>query len=53
MAELDLAYILKTLAEHRFAVRSQSLTIVHKTIGYELRCAPLRRGECREKEISL
>jgi ATP-dependent phosphofructokinase / diphosphate-dependent phosphofructokinase len=39
LAELDLAYILKNLVEHRFAERGQSLTIVHKTIGYELRCA--------------
>jgi ATP-dependent phosphofructokinase / diphosphate-dependent phosphofructokinase len=46
MAELDLAYILKTLVEHRFAERSQSLTIVHKTIGYELRCAPPVAFDC-------
>ncbi len=46
MAELDLAYILKTLVERRFAARGQSLTIVHKTIGYELRCAPPVAFDC-------
>lgn len=46
MAELDLAYILKTLVERRFAVRGQNLTIVHKTIGYELRCAPPVAFDC-------
>jgi ATP-dependent phosphofructokinase / diphosphate-dependent phosphofructokinase len=46
MAELDLAYILKTLVERRFAARSRNLTIVHKTIGYELRCAPPVAFDC-------
>jgi len=46
MAELDLAYILKTLVERRFAARRQNLTIVHKTIGYELRCAPPVAFDC-------
>ena len=46
LAELDLAYILKTLVERRFAARGQSLTIVHKTIGYELRCAPPVAFDC-------
>jgi 6-phosphofructokinase 1 len=46
MAELDLAYILKTLVERRFAARGQSLTIVHKTVGYELRCAPPVAFDC-------
>jgi 6-phosphofructokinase 1 len=46
LAELDLAYILKTLVERRFAERGQSLTIVHKTIGYELRCAPPVAFDC-------
>ncbi|MBM4264429.1 MAG: 6-phosphofructokinase [Deltaproteobacteria bacterium] len=39
LAEVDLAYILKTLVEHRFAARQNSLAIVHKNIGYELRSA--------------
>jgi 6-phosphofructokinase 1 len=46
LAELDLAYILKNLVERRFAARGQSLTIVHKTIGYELRCAPPVAFDC-------
>ena len=46
LAELDLAYILKTLVERRFAERGQGLTIVHKTIGYELRCAPPVAFDC-------
>jgi ATP-dependent phosphofructokinase / diphosphate-dependent phosphofructokinase len=46
LAELDLAYILKTLVERRFAARGQGLTIVHKTIGYELRCAPPVAFDC-------
>jgi 6-phosphofructokinase 1 len=46
MAELDLAFILKTLVERRFAGRGQSLTIVHKTVGYELRCAPPVAFDC-------
>jgi 6-phosphofructokinase 1 len=46
MAELDLAYILKTIVERRFAARGRNLTIVHKTIGYELRCAPPVAFDC-------
>src|SRR5882724_3853303 len=46
LAELDLAYILKNLVERRFAARGQNLTIVHKTIGYELRCAPPVAFDC-------
>jgi len=34
------------LVERRFAARGQSLTIVHKTIGYELRCAPPVAFDC-------
>jgi 6-phosphofructokinase 1 len=34
------------LVERRFAERGQSLTIVHKTIGYELRCAPPVAFDC-------
>jgi len=40
LAEVDLAYILKTLVEHRFSSRGSSLAVVHKNIGYELRSAP-------------
>lgn len=46
LAELDLAYILKNLVERRFSARGQSLTIVHKTVGYELRCAPPIAFDC-------
>src|SRR5882724_2963702 len=46
LAELDLAYILINLVERRFAERGQNLTIVHKTIGYELRCAPPVAFDC-------
>ncbi|MDR5683887.1 MAG: diphosphate--fructose-6-phosphate 1-phosphotransferase [Armatimonadota bacterium] len=40
LAELDLSYILKTTVERRFAERGDPVTVVHKSIGYELRCAP-------------
>jgi len=40
LAELDLAYILKSMVERRFGERGEQITIVHKSIGYELRCAP-------------
>jgi len=40
LAEMDLAHILKTIVERRFAERGERLTVVHKNIGYELRCAP-------------
>ena len=46
LAELDLAYILKTVVERRFAARGQNLTIVHKNVGYELRCAPPVAFDC-------
>jgi ATP-dependent phosphofructokinase / diphosphate-dependent phosphofructokinase len=46
LAELDLAYILKTLVEHRFAARDTPLTIVHKNIGYELRSASPVAFDC-------
>jgi 6-phosphofructokinase 1 len=46
LAELDLAYILKTLVEQRFAARSTPLTIVHKNIGYELRSASPVAFDC-------
>lgn len=46
LAELDLAYILKNLVERRFAERGNGLTIVHKTIGYELRCASPVAFDC-------
>jgi 6-phosphofructokinase 1 len=40
LAEMDLAHILKTMIERRFTEREDKLTVVHKNIGYELRCAP-------------
>jgi ATP-dependent phosphofructokinase / diphosphate-dependent phosphofructokinase len=46
LAELDLAYILKTLVEHRFANRGSSMSIVHKNIGYELRSAAPIAFDC-------
>ncbi|MGH7826196.1 MAG: diphosphate--fructose-6-phosphate 1-phosphotransferase [Candidatus Binatia bacterium] len=46
LAELDLAYILKTLVEQRFASRGAAITIVHKNIGYELRSAPPIAFDC-------
>ncbi|HZA52991.1 MAG TPA: diphosphate--fructose-6-phosphate 1-phosphotransferase [Candidatus Udaeobacter sp.] len=46
LAELDLAYILKTLVEHRFANRGSSITIVHKNIGYEVRSASPVAFDC-------
>lgn len=46
MAELDLAYILKTLVEHRFASRDSAMSIVHKNIGYELRSAAPIAFDC-------
>jgi ATP-dependent phosphofructokinase / diphosphate-dependent phosphofructokinase len=46
LAELDLAYILKNLVERRFTARGESFTIVHKTVGYELRCAPPVAFDC-------
>ena len=46
LAELDLAYLLKTMVEHRFAERGVPMGIVHKTIGYEVRCAPPIAFDC-------
>jgi 6-phosphofructokinase len=46
LAEVDLAYILKTLVEHRFASRAVAMAIVHKNIGYELRSAPPIAFDC-------
>lgn len=46
LAEVDLAYILKTLVEQRFAARGASMAIVHKNIGYELRSAPPIGFDC-------
>ena len=46
LAELDLAYILKTLVEHRFATRGAAISIVHKNIGYELRSAAPIAFDC-------
>jgi 6-phosphofructokinase len=46
LAEVDLAYILKTLVEHRFASRGLPLAVVHKNIGYELRSAPPIAFDC-------
>ena len=46
LAELDLAYILKAMIEHRFSERGAPMGIVHKTIGYEVRCAPPIAFDC-------
>jgi 6-phosphofructokinase 1 len=46
LADVDLAYILKTLVEHRFASHGAPTAIVHKTIGYELRSAPPVAFDC-------
>ena len=46
LAELDLAYILKALVEQRFAARGTPITVVHKNIGYELRCASPIAFDC-------
>jgi ATP-dependent phosphofructokinase / diphosphate-dependent phosphofructokinase len=46
LAELDLAYILKTLVEHRFTARGVPITVVHKNIGYELRSASPIAFDC-------
>jgi 6-phosphofructokinase len=46
LAEVDLAYILKSLVEHRFASRGAPVAIVHKNIGYELRSAPPIAFDC-------
>ncbi len=46
LAEMDLAYILKTVVEQRFSRRAGHITIVHKNIGYEVRCAPPVASDC-------
>src|SRR5215470_4085637 len=46
LAELDLAYILKTLVEHRFVARGAPISIVHKSIGYEVRSAQPIAFDC-------
>jgi 6-phosphofructokinase 1 len=46
LAELDLAYLLKTLVEHRFAARGEPLSVVHKNIGYEVRSAQPVAFDC-------
>ena len=46
LAEVDLAYVLKTLVEHRFASRGASTAVVHKNIGYELRSAAPIAFDC-------
>jgi len=46
LAEVDFAYILKSLVEHRFASRGSSMGIVHKNIGYELRSAAPIAFDC-------
>jgi 6-phosphofructokinase 1 len=46
LAEVDFAYILKSLVEHRFAGHGLAITIVHKNIGYELRSAAPIAFDC-------
>ncbi|MFQ5682733.1 MAG: diphosphate--fructose-6-phosphate 1-phosphotransferase [Candidatus Binatia bacterium] len=46
LAEMDLAFILKTAVEQRFASRRSQIHIVHKDIGYEARCAPPLAFDC-------
>jgi 6-phosphofructokinase 1 len=46
LAELDLAYLLKTLVEHRFANRGTPVAVVHKNIGYEVRSAAPIAFDC-------
>jgi len=43
---MDLAHILKTVVEKRFAARGDSIAIVHKSIGYEVRSAPPVAFDC-------
>ena len=43
---MDLAYILKRRVEERFAGRKKRIALVHKTIGYEVRCAPPVAFDC-------
>ena len=46
LAEVDLAYILKTLIEHRFTSRGANAAIIQKNIGYELRSAAPVAFDC-------
>jgi len=46
LAEVDLAYILKTLVEHRFTSRGATAAIIHKNIGYKLRSAAPVAFDC-------
>jgi 6-phosphofructokinase len=46
LAEVDLAYILKTLIEHRFVSRGATAAVIHKNIGYELRSAAPVAFDC-------
>ena len=46
LAEVDFAYILKSLVEHRFANSAAPIAIVHKNIGYELRSAAPIAFDC-------
>ena len=46
LAEMDLAFILKTVVEQRFASRPLRINIAHKSIGYEVRCAPPVAFDC-------
>lgn len=46
LAEMDLAFILKIMVEPRFAGRLTPVSLVHKNIGYEVRCAPPVAFDC-------
>ncbi len=51
LAEMDLAFILKAAVEQRFAGRANHVNVVHKSIGYELRCAPPLAFDCEYVRI--
>ena len=46
LAEMDLAFILKTQVERRFVERGDHISITHKSIGYEVRCASPLAFDC-------
>ncbi len=46
LAEMDLAFILKTTVERRLTGRMTHISIAHKNIGYEVRCAPPLAFDC-------
>jgi len=46
LAEMDLAFILKTQVERRFVERGERISITHKNIGYEVRCAVPLAFDC-------